>query len=93
VLERQRRGQDLGGFVERTWLIAEVAGAVVGRASIRHRLNDDLAFHGGHIGFAVRAAFRRRGYATGILRPSLVIAVVPGDEADDGVAFRRYWIT
>jgi predicted acetyltransferase len=74
LLERQRRGHDLGGFVEGTWLIADVAGAVVGRASIRHRLNDGLAFHGGHIGFAVRPAFRRRGYATEILRQSLVIA-------------------
>jgi predicted acetyltransferase len=70
-------------------------------------------------------AGRRRGYATEILRQSLVIArsygldrvlltcdhdnvgsaavteacggvlerVVPSDEADDGVPFRRYWIS
>ena len=124
-LERQRRGHDLGGFVEVTWLIADVAGQVVGRASIRHQLNDQLAFRDGHIGFAVRPAFRRQGYATEILRQSLVIArsygvdralltcdddnvasagvieacggmlerLVPSDEADDGVAFRRYWIS
>jgi len=73
-LERQRRGHDLGDLVEATWLVADVAGEVVGRASIRHRLDDHLAFHGGHIGYAVRPAFRRRGYASEILRQSLVIA-------------------
>jgi predicted acetyltransferase len=74
LLERQRRGHALGGFVEGTWLVADVAGDVVGRASIRHQLNGYLAFRGGHIGFGVRPAFRRRGYATEILRQSLVIA-------------------
>jgi predicted acetyltransferase len=73
-LERQRRGLDLGEFVEGSWLIADAAGEVVGRTSIRHQLNAYLAFHGGHIGFAVRPAFRRRGYATEILRQSLIIA-------------------
>ena len=123
-LERQRRGHDLGGLVEGTWLVAEVAGELVGRTSIRHELNEHLAFHGGHIGYAVRPAFRRRGLATGILRQSLIIArsygvgsalvtcdddnvgsaavieacggvlerVVPAEESDTGVAFRRYWI-
>jgi len=124
-LERQRRGLDLGDLVEATWLIAEVAGQIVGRTSIRHRLNDYLAFHGGHIGYGVRPASRRRGYASEILRQSLVIArsygvdavlvtcddsnvasarvieacagrlerVVSADESDDGVPFRRYWIS
>ena len=74
LLERHRRGQDLGDFVEDTFLVADVAGVVVGRASIRHELNAHLAFHGGHIGYCVRPAFRRRGYASDILRQSLVIA-------------------
>jgi len=73
-LERQRRGRDLGELVEATWLVADVDGAIVGRTSIRHRLNGYLAFHGGHIGYAVRPAFRRRGHATDILRQSLIIA-------------------
>jgi predicted acetyltransferase len=73
-LERQRRGRDLGGLVEATWLVAEVADQIVGRASIRHRLDDRLAFHGGHIGYGVRPACRRRGYATEILRQSLIVA-------------------
>jgi predicted acetyltransferase len=73
-LERQRRGRDLGDLVEATWLVAEVGGEIVGRTSIRHHLDDYLAFHGGHIGYGVRPAFRRRGHATEILRQSLVIA-------------------
>jgi predicted acetyltransferase len=91
-LERQRRGCDLGDLVEATWLVAEVAGEIVGRTSIRHRLDDSLAFHGGHIGYAVRPAFRRRGHATEILRQSLVIARSFGVERvlvtcdDDNVA-------
>lgn len=62
------------GWVPSTFLIAQVAGQLVGRASIRHTLNPWLALWGGHIGYAVRPAFRRRGYATEILRQSLPIA-------------------
>jgi len=79
ALERFRRGVDLpGGFVPGTFLLAEVAGEIVGRASIRHELNDFLAREGGHIGYCVLAAHRRRGYATEILRQSLVVASAVG---------------
>lgn len=61
-------------FVPATFLVAEVAGEIVGRTSIRHELNDWLARAGGHIGYAVVRRHRRRGYATEILRQSLVIA-------------------
>ncbi len=75
ALEERRRGRELSDrFVESTWLVAEVDGESVGRTSIRHELNAYLAFHGGHIGYGVRPAFRRRGHATEILRQSLVIA-------------------
>ena len=70
----QRAGRGLpDGFVASTFLVADVDGQIVGRTSIRHELNEFLAREGGHIGYCVLAEHRRRGYATEILRQSLVI--------------------
>jgi predicted acetyltransferase len=75
ALDRQRRGLDLApDRVPATYLVADVDGAIVGRASIRHELNDFLAREGGHIGYCVLPPHRGRGYATEILRQSLIIA-------------------
>ncbi|HEY8719834.1 GNAT family N-acetyltransferase [Pengzhenrongella sp.] len=80
-LEDQRVGVDLPeGWVPSTFLVAEVDGVIVGRISIRHLLNAYLAEVGGHIGYGVRPGFRRRGYATEMLRQSLVIARGEGVE-------------
>ena len=68
-LEQQRRG--LGVHPERvpaTFLVAHVGADLVGRVSICHELNALLTEIGGHIGFGVRPAYRRRGYAGEILR-------------------------
>ena len=61
-------------WVPATFLLAFVGDELVGRTSIRHGLNDFLLAAGGHIGYAVLAQFRRRGFATEILTQSLVVA-------------------
>jgi predicted acetyltransferase len=82
-LEEARHGRGLDpGFVPASFLVAEVDGTIVGRTSIRHELNEFLSTWGGHIGYGVRPAHRRRGHATEILRQSLAILADLGvDEA------------
>ena len=79
TLGEQRAGVNLpADRVPAAFLVADVAGEIAGRASIRYTLNDFLARQGGHIGYCVLPAHRRRGYATEILRQSLVIARANG---------------
>ncbi len=40
---------------------------MLGACRLRHRLNDSLVQHGGHIGYDVRPTERRKGYATAML--------------------------
>jgi len=73
ILNDESKGSNLKeGRVPATFLIAENEGSLVGRASIRHELNDYLLNVGGHIGYGVRPNFRRQGFATEILRQSLL---------------------
>src|SRR5262245_21756364 len=75
LLGQQTRGENLPlRHVPSTFLFAFDGSRIVGRVAIRHKLNDFLLRVGGHIGYVVVPEFRRRGYATAILRQSLEIA-------------------
>jgi predicted acetyltransferase len=37
---------------------------ILGSVNIRHCLNEDLLFRGGHIGYGIRPTQRKKGYAT-----------------------------
>ena len=52
------------------WLLRD-GWLVVGKSSLRHRLNDNLARRGGHIGYCVRPSQRRKGYGALILQLTL----------------------
>jgi len=82
-------------FVPGAFLVAVVEEVVVGRVSIRYQLNDYLLRLGGHVGYVVAPSFRRKGYATEMLRQTLPIARSAGLKRilvtcdDDNIASQR----
>jgi predicted acetyltransferase len=74
-LAAQQHGENLPtDLVPSTFLFGFAGPRIVGRVSIRHTLNPFLERVGGHIGYVVVPEFRRRGYATAMLRLSIDIA-------------------
>jgi predicted acetyltransferase len=94
--EELRQGLDPSTYrVRGCQLAAVVDDVIVGRTSLRYELNEFFAEAGGHVGYAVAPAHRRKGYATEILRQSLIILRGEGIERvlvtcnDDNVASAR----
>ncbi len=61
------------GYLPFTYLVGSVGGMIVGRLTIRHRLNEYLELIAGNIGYGIVPGFRRKGYATEMLRKALPI--------------------
>jgi len=59
------------------WLINE-SNHVKGVVNIRHELTQFLSNAGGHIGYGIRPSERRKGYATSLLKLSLLEAKLLG---------------
>lgn len=54
------------------WLVG--SGRFIGVVNIRHNLSESLKTYGGHIGYAVRASERRKGYGRKLLEEGLKVA-------------------
>ena len=79
MLEGWPRGECLpSGFVPGGFYVGVVDGVIVGRISVRFRLNEFLSRVGGHIGYGVRPTHRQRGYATEMLRQAIPICAAQG---------------
>jgi predicted acetyltransferase len=62
------------GHVPSTTLWWLAGDEFLGRITIRHRLTPGLREYGGHIGYDIRPAARRRGHATAMLAAALPVA-------------------
>ena len=62
------------GYVPCTYLWIVDGGTFLGSLAIRHELNEFLLNEGGHIGYSVRPAARRRGHAAAALAKALTLA-------------------
>ncbi len=54
------------------WLVSD--NRILGRSTLRHRLTSALKHEGGHIGYDIRPAERRKGYGSLILKLTLLKA-------------------
>jgi len=78
-LERSR-GISSGKSIPDNWvqaatyfLIRKSNGKILGALDLRHKLNEELLRHGGHIGYGVAPSERKKGYASLMLQKALKI--------------------
>ena len=71
LLDKEDRSRVGPGRVPESvyWLVE--GDSYIGRLSLRHELNDHLRQIGGHIGYDIRPAFRRKGYGRQIVELGL----------------------
>jgi len=62
------------GYVPSTNLLCLYEGRLVGIVDIRHHLNERLLAAGGHIGYTVHKAERRKGFGKAVLQASAAYA-------------------
>ncbi|MBM6996007.1 GNAT family N-acetyltransferase [Paenibacillus sp. DXFW5] len=81
-LEDHEKGDGLpeGWVSDSTFWLIDDKSRVLGAVNIRHELSEFLFNAGGHIGYGIRPSERGKGYATVLLRLSLVEAKKLGIE-------------
>lgn len=73
ILEKNAKGIDIPkGRVPDSMLYAFLDGKIIGRVSIRHELNDYLFNEGGNIGYSVATSYRKRGFASEMLKQAMI---------------------
>lgn len=70
------RGENLGGYASSStyWLYDEETNKILGASNLRHYLTEDGIKLWGHIGYGIRPSERRKGYATELLKLTLIEA-------------------
>lgn len=70
------KGENLGEYASSTtyWLYDDENNTLVGASNLRHYLTEDGLKLWGHIGYGIRPSERKKGYATRLLKMTMVEA-------------------
>ena len=75
-LEQSERGETSGGYAPTTtyWLYDEDENKILGASNLRHYLTEEGIKYWGHIGYGIRPSERKKGYATELLKLTMLEA-------------------